>query len=175
MDFVGTKAFLMQAEFTDKQFREIRAIADIRLGNFSAREANLKELSKDGPSIWAELFYSRVRKYLETECKISTAPLAVLKTTSPKNYQAVKAAALELYSVASDWNTDKTMQRNFVVGVYHLYIKLTVQYLRNCRVPISLKTALQHRDKFVGLVDESFPDYVRSGMIRIVILGPDKD
>lgn len=175
MEFDKLKIFLMEAEFSDKQFREIRAIADIRLGNFSAREANLKDLEGDGPTLWAELFYKRLRNYLHTQCKISTTPLAVLKTTSVKQYKAVLSMSDFLYSVATDWNTDKKMQRNFVVGVYHLYCELTVQYLQKCGVPVSLKSVLQHADKFVGLVDASFPGYVAAGTIRIVILGADKN
>lgn len=175
MEFDKLKIFLMQAAFSDKQWREVRAVADIRLGNFSRREAALKDLCEDQPTVWTQLFYQRLRQYLQMECKINTAPLAVLKTTSAKQYKAVLSMADFLYATAADWNTDKRMQRNFVVGVYHLYCELTVQYLKKCSVPVSLKSVLQHADKFVGLVDESFPGYVASGTIRIVILGADKN
>lgn len=174
MEFDELKTFLMQAQYTDKQLREIKAIADIRLGNFSSREASLRELGKGSSMIYTQLFYDQLRKYLGDHCKISTMPLSVLRSTNPKLYKDVSTAATFLYSVAEDWNVDKIMQRNFVVGVYFLYDKLVVSYLQDCTIPVSVKTALQHTDKFVGLVDKAYPDYVKNGLIKMVILGPSK-
>lgn len=173
MEFDKLKTFLMESTFTDKQFREIKAIADIKLGNFSSREASLKELEQGSSLVYTQAFYNQLRDYLQTHCKISTTPLSILKTTTPKTFNDVVAAANFLYAVADEWNTDRTMQRNFVVGVYYLYIKLAVSYLRECKVPVAVKTVLQHTDKFVGLVDNSWPGYIESGIVKVIILGPD--
>ena len=124
--------------------------------------------------MYTQLFYDQLRKYLETHCKISTMPLSVLRSTNPKLYTDVLNAATFLYAVAEDWNVDRILQRNFVVGVYFLYSKLTVSYLQDCTVPVSVKTVLQHTEKFVGLVDKAYPDYVKNDFIKLVILGPTK-
>lgn len=173
MNFEELKSFLMQAEYSDKQFREIKAIAEIRLGNLSSREASLKELGEVGPT-YTQAFYNQLQQYLENHCKIAAPPLSVVKKQSPKTYGNVVQCANQLYAVAEDWNTVKTMRRNFVTGVYYLYSKLIVDYLRTVKVPVSVKTAVQHSDKFIGLVDNAYPGYVSGGMIDMVILGPSK-
>lgn len=173
MVFEELKRFLMEAEYSDKQWREVRAIADIRMGNFSSREASLKDLGEVGQE-YTNLLYAQLKNYLEVECKIAAPPLSILRKSKPSVYKAVVDAANFLYSVSEDWNTDGTLRRNFVVSVYYLYSKLVVKYLRDVRVPVSVKTALQHTDKFIGLVDQAYPDYVKNGMIKMVILGPSK-
>ena len=173
MNFAELKAFLMQADYTDKEFREVSAIAEIRLGNFSSREAALKEVGNVGEE-YVTLFYSQLRNYLESECAIATPPLSILRKSKPGVYRAAVLATNFLYGVSEDWNKDRIVQRNFVVGVFYLYAKLVVQYLRDVRVPVSVKTILQHTDKFIGLVDNSYPGYVMGGMIKMVILGPSK-
>lgn len=174
MNFAELKSFLMQADYTDKEFREIRAIAEIRLGNFSSREAALKEVGNVGEE-YVTLFYSQLRNYLESDCGIATPPLSILRKSKPGVYRAIVLATNFLYGVSEDWNKDRIVQRNFVVGVYYLYAKLVVQYLREVRVPVSVKTILQHTDKFIGLVDNSYPGYVTGGLIKMVILGPSKE
>jgi len=171
MVFEEMRRFLMQAEYSDKQFREIKAIAEIRLGNFSAREASLKEMGEALPA-YTQAFYDQLRQHLENQCKIPTPPLSVIKKQSPKMYGDVVTCANYLYATAEEWNTSKVMRRNYVTGVYYLYARLVVDYLRTSKVPVSAKTAVQHSDKFVGMVDTAYPGYVEGGMMDVVILGP---
>jgi len=173
MTFDELKQFLMEAEYTDKQWREVRAIGDIRMGSFSSKEASLKDLGEVGQE-YTNLLYDQLKNYLATQCKIAAPPLSILRKSKPTVYKAVVDAANFLYAISEEWNPDHVLRRNFVVSVYYLYSKLVVQYLRDCRVPVSVKTALQHTDKFVGLVDKAYPDYVKNGMIKMVILGPSK-
>ncbi len=174
MNFAELKSFLLEAEYTDKEFREVKAIAEIRLGNFSSREAALKEVGNIGEE-YVLLFYSQLRNYLQAECAIATPPLSIIRKSKPTVYRAAVLATNFLYGVSQDWNKDRVVQRTFVVAVFYLYAKLVVQYLREVRVPVSVKTILQHTDKFVGLVDQSYPGYVQAGLLKMVILGPSKE
>ena len=173
MKFQELSEVLMSGEFTEKELKQIKAMADIRLGNFSSKEAASKELNKNlSETSHTNLFYDRLQNVLKTECKIATMPLSVLKKRLPKLHAKVVHAANSLYATAEEWNPDKTKirSRNFAIGVFHLYCKLVVSYLQEIKVPVSLKTSLDHVDKFVGMVDNSFPGYVDAGMIHIVIL-----
>ncbi len=171
MNFGKLKQDLLNASFEDKQWRELKAICDIRQGNYSAKQGAETEvkafLSKD----YTDLFYDRLTNILLNECKVAVAPLGVLRRMQPKQYKLVKQAAVDLYVIACEWNPTKVRGRNFAIGIFHLYVKLVVEYLRDCKVPLSVKTCLQHTDKFVGLVDRAFPGYVAGGLIHIVVLG----
>jgi len=173
MQFEELKTNLMAAAYTDKEWREVKAIADIRMGNYSAKqaaEATTLPIIKD----YVGLFYDRLTVVLLDQCKIAVAPLHVLNAAMPKQYKMVQKISAELYALACEWNPSRVRNRNFAIGVFHLYVKLVVGYLRDCQVPVSVKTCLQHSDKFVGLVDKAYPGYVVSGTIALVVLGPNK-
>ncbi len=174
MAFGDAKKFLMEAEYTDSQFRELKAITEIRLGNFSAAESSSKETKEplELMPAYTQAFYDQLRGYLKDQCMIATPPLNVLRVRSPKVYTNVVQCANTLYAVAESWNTSKTMRRNYVTGVYHLYAKLVVEYLKSAKVPVSATTAVQHSDKFEGLVDLAYPGYTEGKMMDVVILGP---
>ena len=121
--------------------------------------------------IYISLFHDRLKNVLMQQCDIQILPILVIKKRQPKIYQDIKKVTSFLYIISERWNTDKSRTRNFTIGVFHLYCKLVVGYLRQNRVPVSLKTSLQHTEKFVGLVDLAFPGYVENGVIKIVILG----
>jgi len=172
MDFTELKNFLLEkANYEDKQWREIKAICDIRQGAYSASASAEKEVAVEVGDEWTRMFYGRLTEVLLYNEKIAMAPLGVLKRMQPKQYANVRKIAALLHDLSLEWNPSKVRGRNFTVGVMHLYCKLTVQYLRDCSVPISAKAVLQHGDKFVGLVNRSFPGYVKSGLIHLVVLG----
>lgn len=170
MNFEELKAMLLDATYTDKQWRELKAIADIRMGNYSAKaaaEQTTLNLGKD----YTQLFYSRLENILTNDYQIKMMPFNVVKSTQRSQYKNIEKCAAELYEIACEWNPSKIRNRNFTIGVYHLYSKLVPAYLKDCKVPVSAKACLQHVDKFVGLVDRAFPGYVAGGLIGIVILG----
>lgn len=168
MKFKELSEILMTEEFSEKELKQIQAIADIRLGNFSAEQAALSNTVSD---TYVLMFYDRLKFLLARECDIHILPLHVIRKRQQKIYKEIEKAATFLYAISERWNPDKSRTRNFAIGVFHLYCKLVIRYLREVNVPISLKTSLQHTDKFIGLVDMSFPGYVESGMIKMVILG----
>jgi len=171
MDFDKLKAELLDINLTDVQWRELKAICDIRQGNYSAKAAaqteNTAFLSKD----YTDLFYDRLTDVLLHQTKVGVAPLHVLRKAQPAQAKQAVRVANDLYAIACEWNPNKVRGRNFAIGVFHLYVKLTVQYLQDCKIPVSAKACLQHVDKFVGLVDRAYPGYVKSGLIHIVVLG----
>ncbi len=169
MTFDELKKFLMEAEYTDSQFKELKAITEIQLGNFSAQQEPAKE--KEMLPVYTEAFYNQLRQYLEMKCHINTPPIRILKGRQPKVYANVVKCANALYVVAEDWNTARTMRRAYVTAVYHLYIKLAIQYLKDSKVPVSATTLVQHSDKFVGLADQAYPGYVDGGMMNVILLG----
>lgn len=175
MEYPKLKEIVMTGSFTDPQFKELKAICDIRLGNFSAKESALKEMDKNESDTYPLLFHGRLKNILQNECDLSILPYHKLKTISPKVHRDLCRVANELFATAERWNSDKARTRNFAIGIFHLYAELVVNYLKKSRVPVSLKTSLQHVDKFAGLVDDAFPGYVESGCISMVVLGPRRD
>ena len=171
MKFKELSEILMTEEFSEKELKQIQAIADVRLGNFSARQDALNEAQGTISDTYVLLFYDRLKTILESECDLHILPLHVIRKRQQKVYKEIEKATAFLYSVSERWNLDKSRTRNFAIGIFNLYCKLVIEYLRQIKVPISLKTSLQHTDKFVGLVDMAFPGYVESGMIKVVILG----
>jgi len=171
MDFIDTKNFLLGAGFDNKQWRELKAICEIRQGNYSAKASASQQAEIDVGDEYCRLFYDRLTDILLNHEKIGVAPLGVLKKMQPKQFAMVGKVAAFLYQLSCEWNPTKVRGRNFAIGVFHLYVKLTVEYLRECRVPVSAKAVLQHPDKFVGLVDKAFPSYVKHGLIHVVVLG----
>jgi len=171
MDFLQTKTFLLEAGFDNKQWRELQAICEIRQGSYSAKSTALQQIEVEVGDEYSRLFYDRLVDVLLHHEKIAVAPLSVLRKAQPKQYAMVKKTAAFLYRLACEWNPSKVRGRNFAIGVFHLYVKLTAQYLKDCGVPVSAKAVLQHSDKFVGLVDKAFPSYVKHGLIHLVVLG----
>lgn len=173
MNFNETKAFLMEAGFTPKQWRELGAICEIRQGNYTAvqsrRGAEMEDVQVDEEHV--RLFYERLTNILLNQEKLGVAPLNVLRKAQPAIYANVKKVASYLYKLSAEWNEEGDRQRNFSIGVYHLYAQLVVAYLKDCRVPISAKAVLQHQDKFIGLVDRAYPGYVEGGLMRLIVLG----
>lgn len=174
MEYAKLKEELMIGDYSSKQFTEIKAIADIRLGNFSAKESALNELNKNSSDTYAILLHGRLENVFRRECNMSILPYSKLKAIFPKAARNLRHVANTLFVLSERWNTDKARTRNFTIGVYHLYCKLVVSYLRDNRVPVSLKTSLQHIDKFEGLVDKAFPGYIENGMISVIVLGDKK-
>lgn len=172
MEYPKLKEILMEQSFTDSQFKEVKAICDIRLGNFSAKEAEQKGFQKSESDTYPMLFHSQLANILEQECDIRILPYHKLKAVQPKVHRMLVNAAMELYAISERWVQDKSKTRKFAVGVFFLYSELVVGYLRDCRVPVSLRTTLQHVDKFEGMVDKAFPGYLSSGAISAVILRP---
>jgi hypothetical protein len=168
MEFKEVLEILMSQDFSEKELKQLQAITDIRLGNFSARESKVNGSISDS---YVGLFHDRLKVYLSRECDIDIPPIHIIKKVTKKTYNEMEKAASFLYGISESWNVDKSRTRNFAIGVFHLYCQLTVGYLRQTRVPISLKSVLQHTDKFQGLVDMAFPGYVESRMIKIIILG----
>jgi hypothetical protein len=171
MDFLQTKTFLIEAGFKPKEWRELQAICEIQQGNYSAKATGKQMLEVDVGDEYMRLFYDRLKDLLLGQEKTSVAPLHVLRKAQPRQYALVKKCAAELYKIACEWNGSRVRHRNFTIGVFHMYVKLTIQYLKDCSVPVSAKAVLQHSDKFIGLVDRSYPGYVKSGAMHIVILG----
>jgi len=171
MDFVETKTQLLEASFDSKQWRELQAICEIQQGNYSAKATGQQMTEVDVGDEYMRLFYGRLLDILLHQEKTAAAPLGVLRKAAPKQYALVKKCAATLYQTSCEWNPTRTRGRNFTVGVFHMYVKLTISYLKDCGVPVSAKAVLQHLDKFVGLVDKAYPGYVKSGLIHVVILG----
>ncbi len=168
MNFTEIKKQLMTMELSTVQLKEIKAVADIRLGNFSAREGALKYLGEI-PSDYADLFYRQIQSIFSNDLKISLPALAITRKQFPTNGKMVNKVAAEIYAVAVDWNTERTVKKTYVVSVFNLYARLVIAYLQECKVPTSLKTVLQHSDKFIGLVERAFPGYVEAGLISVVL------
>jgi hypothetical protein len=168
MDFKQLQEFLMSEEFTDKELDKLNAIIGIRRGKAAVSEA-VGKLGKNPPDAYVDLFYSRLANVLTQEISLRVSPPNVLRNTSPKIYRMMTAASAQLYSISQDWNPSGVRGRNFTIGVYHLYCRLVVEYLRKNNIPVALKTCLQHTDKFLGMVDDSFPGYIKAGTIRLVI------
>lgn len=174
MNFDGIKLQLLESGFTDKEFRELKAICDVRLGNFSDRASVLSELGSKSKSTeaYTVAFYNQIKIHLELRCKIPAVPLSLLRKTSPRVYSDVVKCASALFTIAQDWNpSERQLRRNFVAGVYHLYARLIVDYLQRVKVPVSVKTVVQHADKFVGIVDQAYPGYITGGAINMVVVG----
>lgn len=53
---------------------------------------------------------------------------------------------------------------------YRLYSRLVGGYLVDCRVPVTIKTLCQNSDKFGGLIDKEFPDYLINAMLIRMVL-----
>lgn len=170
MEYGEIKGFLMEAEFGMKQWQELKAICEIRMGNYSAQQAAKNQDKVAVSDQYTVLLYDRVVDIFQHE-KISVAPYSVLKSVDAKTAKAVNTTATKLYQLACKWNSSKARQRNFTVGVFHMFVKLTISYLRDCRVPVSVKTVFQNADKFEGLVDRAFPGYVQAGLMNLAILG----
>ena len=168
MTFEELKNEMLLAEFKDSEFKQLRAICDIRLGNTTG--VNLTALDRKLPA-YTQTFYDQLSQLLRP-LRIHTPPLAVLKKTKPKAYADTVSCANVLFAVAEDWNQASTMRRPFVTGVYRLYCKLVIDYLKYLKIPVSITTAVKHSDKFVGLVDNAYPGYVEGGMVNMLLLGP---
>ena len=175
MEYLKLKEVVLTGAFSDAQFKELKAICDIRLGNFSAKESAASGINKEISDTYPMLFHDRLKNTLKTDCDINILPYSKLKALQPKMYRQLSLVATELFAISERWNTDKGRTRNFAIGTFHLYAELTVQYLRDRNVPVSLKTMLQHVDKFPGMVDVAFPGYVESNCITMVILGPRRE
>lgn len=171
LEYQKLREALLQGAYTDAQFKEVKAISDIRLGNFSAQESASREVNPEITSdTYAILFLGILANVLKLEADINLLPYSKLKSIQPKVHKQVVEVAYELFKISEQWNPDKARSRNFAIGVFHLYCKLVVAYLQKCHVPVSLKTCLQHVDKFPGMVDDAFPGYVKSGAIHMVIM-----
>lgn len=169
--FDELKRALMEASFTAKQWKELSALCEIRQGNFTAKQTVESQHDFDPGTEHVRLFYERLKTYLLDKKLCSVAPLNVLQQSQPQQYSQVKKLAGQLAECASEWNTDNTRQRNFSIGIYHLYVQLVVEYLQGARVPISVKAVLQHGDKFAGLVDRAYPDYIKAGLMPLIVFG----
>ena len=170
MEYEKLKELILTESFTDKQFTELKTICDIRLGNFSARAGVVKEMEVSISDTYPRLFHEMLSNALRVECSLAISPYHKLKPLLPKIHRQLVSCATDLFAMSEKWNPNKKNTRRFAIGIFHLYSDLVINYLRDCRVPVSLKTSLQHAEKFTGMVDKAFPNYIESGAIRMVIL-----
>lgn len=176
MEFQQLKSYLMgEASFAEREWKELSAICEIRQGHYSSKMTAVSAEKVDVGDEHVRLFYERLKVFLLGHNKCSVAPLNVLMKSQPAQFRKVKKISASLYETAAKWNTEGRNHRNFCIGVYHLYVQLVVEYLQECKVPVSMKTVLQHSDKFEGLVDRAYPGYIKGDLMPLIIFGETPD
>lgn len=96
-----------------------------------------------------------------------------LKLRSKSTYKSVRKAYDQVSAVTevllNDNKNNKVSKKVLKVKLFRLFSSIAIQNLNAANVPISLRQVLSQSSRFIGLLDHSFPGYVKTGNLHLII------
>lgn len=135
----------------------------------SAETATTDVTSKDNKNL--DAFYRAIVHRLPDEC-VWPVSVNILRKSSKSTYTFVSAAFGRVDTVAdelikaSKLNVSKQVLR---LKIYNLYADVVCSWLSEHDIAVSLKQVLSQSNRFIALLDDSFPGYVGSGNIDLIL------
>jgi len=147
-------------KLTDRELKELNARLDLLLSTKSV---------KYDLTLWDELFYRVIESILETELHQKIPSLVLLKKKKTKHIYKLVKDTREYIDTWAKSVIKRRITRPEIIKIYKMYVDLVVQYLIDCKVPISLRTILLQHDKFPGIFDRAFPGYIVTNNFLLIL------
>jgi len=116
-----------------------------------------------------ELFYYTLTEKLSYKICSSYPPLPILKKRSPKVFKKFIQVVDEFHDWIKLAFAGTTVTRLQKRKLYSIATDLVVTRVEDSPIPLSFKTALNFFTDFPGLFDKSFPGYIESGMLGLLL------
>lgn len=158
---VQTLPTLTQAE-RKALFSVLRKL-DSSLQTHAAKETR-RELYRWTPSLYSVLAKRLKLNHKQVAPDVNLLPEATIKAV---NKLAVDLD-VDLRAVANNEGVRITPRDRG--KWYQLYVRITANYLQYREVPVSLRTLCQNYDKFLSLLDLTFPQYMSTGLFIKLVL-----
>jgi hypothetical protein len=111
------------------------------------------------------IFYELVNKMLKQMLHNNLPQLSRLKLKSRPVYDKVVAVTHYL----NEWAAEAVPTITEKKAIYYLYVSLVRDQISQTNISLNLNTVLNFKDKFPALIYDSFPGYVDSGLLPVII------
>jgi hypothetical protein len=116
-----------------------------------------------------DVFYQVLTDYFKRELSKDLLPLALLKAKVNKTlYRNIVSMCKEI-DVWIESVLKRSVQRSDRTRVYQLVFELLGKNILASKGDISVKRLVDSRDDFPGVIEKSFPGYIESGLIDMII------
>lgn len=109
-------------------------------------------------------FYDVIQSCLLKELGIEKRAFSIFKKSNNFNKFKKSYKDLDVYMKSININNKKSINYKF----YLLFIKLLIDWLQECNIPISLSTVINNMNKIPGLLNQAYPDYIKNGLIHLI-------
>ena len=110
-----------------------------------------------------ELFYLILSEEIKRKTGVDYADYYMFKRT--KTFKELKKTVryIKIYTASILKVKTQLLPKKAFLQATDYYVSLTLKYLKNKNIPIILKTLLNLREYFPGMLENEFPDYISSG------------
>lgn len=124
------------------------------------------EVEKSASDI--ELFYCIIIEALFKRTGQKYPDLPILKQKIKTQYKLVKEAYIYTNTYICNLLKTKKVHNDILLKISEYYALLSIKYLEENSIPISLQTVLSIKTLFPSLFEAQFPDYIESGFADII-------
>lgn len=131
-------------------------------------KATFRRTGESKQTVLVNLLYNELSQTILRKYSVKTIPWNVLKNKQPKQFKDLVNATLWL----DEWFTrvlKRAPTRLESIKLFSLFSELTISWIEKIpNTPVTMKIIIQNTDKFPGLIDRAFPDYLEAGILNIL-------
>ena len=157
-----TKVLTDLQTLSQNELHKVKATVDFLLTKSPEEKG-----APDHRDTYESLLYSALSSEFNNSLKMDMAPYLVFKKTNPLSTK-FKALSKWLDEYLEKLLDTKIVSRRERMKFYTMYVKMTMKILSERKIPVSIKTVIEHQKQFPDTLDRNFPGYARSGLFRLV-------